>query len=276
MGYASKIRKLLSWEGPSLVASALRYQYWHRKNQWIYLKNGLGLDNECVGDFMPHDIYWAHRSIYDFALQQLPDGKGLRVLDLGCGVGYGSAMLAQHDRVASVTALDLDPACIRYAQRHFGDVTGLRYSACAAEDFPNQHTGPYDFIFSSNVFEHLDDAGALLRAIPDHLTTGGRFFFAVPPIFDEEERARQNAVEFHRSNHLVDEWQCHLTNAFDTAGDFYAHRYTPRQSDRPYDATSAPLPVSDLASDDFSFTQSGTEAQVSGDTLTAIWVLRRP
>ena len=35
-----------------------------------------------------------------------------------------------------------------------------------------------------------------------------------------KKKARQNAVEFYRSNHLVDEWQCHLTNAFDTAGDF--------------------------------------------------------
>jgi len=276
MGLASKLKKIFSPAGPGLVVSALRYQYWHRKNQWIYFKNGLALENECVGDFMPHDIYWAHRSIYDFATDHLPEGEGLRVLDLGCGVGYGSALLAQHARVASVTALDLDAACIGYAQRHFGDVGGLRLSACAAEDFPNQHAGPYDFIFSSNVLEHLDDAGALLKILPEHLAPGGCFFFAVPPIFDEAERARQNAVEFHRSNHLIAEWQQLLEEAFAAPGTFYAHHYTPRKTDRPYDATSAPIPVTDLGSEDFSFTASGLEAHHSGDTLTAIWVLRLP
>ncbi|MBM66728.1 MAG: hypothetical protein CMH55_10885 [Myxococcales bacterium] len=276
MGFVGKLKKLFSPAGPRLVASALRYQYWHRKNQWIYLKHGLALENECVGDFMPHDIYWAHRSIYDFACDHLPSRSGLRVLDLGCGVGYGAALLAQDDRVASVTALDLDEACIRYAQRHFGDITGLRFAPCAAEDFPSQHAGPYDFIFSSNVFEHLDDAGALLRALPKHLAADGRFFFAVPPIFDEAERARQNAVEFHRSNHLIAEWQEHLQRAFGSPGTFYAHRYTPRQPDRPYDATSAPIPVTDLGSYDFSFTASGLDASQSGDTLTAIWVLGLP
>ena len=276
MGLGQKLKKLLSPEGPGLVAQGLRYQYWHRKNQWIYLKNGLALENECVGDFMPHDIYWAHRSIYDFATDHLPDRSSLRLLDLGCGVGYGSAILAQQDRVASVTALDLDKACVQYAQRHFGDLPGLRFARCAAEEFPSQHPGPYDFIFSSNVFEHLDDAGSLLRILPDHLAPGGCFFFAVPPIFDEAERARQNAVEFHRSNHLIAEWQEHLQAAFGAPGTFYAHHYTPRQPDRPYDRTSAPIPTTDLGSDDFSFTASGLSAEDSGDTLTAVWVLRLP
>jgi 2-polyprenyl-3-methyl-5-hydroxy-6-metoxy-1,4-benzoquinol methylase len=273
MGLVNKLKKLLSPAGPGLVVNALRYQYWHRKNQWLYLKHGLALDNECVGDFMPHDIYWAHRSIYDFARRQFPDGEMLRVLDLGCGVGYGSALLAEQPEVATVTALDLDEACIRYAQRHFGNTPGLRFASCAAETFPREHGGPYHFIFSSNVFEHLDDAEALLREIPQHLAPGGSFFFAVPPIFDEEERARQNAVEFHRSNHLVAEWQDLLSGAFGQPGTFYAHRYTPRQAGRSYDATSAPIPSQDLNCTDFSFSPSGLEAQESGDTLTAIWVM---
>ena len=72
MGYTSKIRKLLSWEGPSLVVVLLN-QYWHRESV-VYL-GGLDLDNECVGDFMPHDIYWAHRGIYDLPFSSCRMGK---------------------------------------------------------------------------------------------------------------------------------------------------------------------------------------------------------
>lgn len=276
MALGTKLRKLFSSQGPGLLFQALRYQYWHRRNQWIYLKNGLALENECVGDFMPHDIYWAHRSIYRFALEQLPAGEQIRVLDIGCGVGYGTAMLARHPRVASATGLDLDPHCIRYAQRHFGHTEGLDFATCAAEDVPDLHPGPYDFIFSSNVFEHLDDAGALIDQLPAQINKGGAFFFAVPPIFDEAERARQNAVEFHRSNHLASEWQEHVERAFGQRGTFFAHRYAPGLQGRPYDATSAPVPSRNLDESDFRFEACEPEPAEAGDSLTAIWLLSAP
>ena len=256
-GLAGRLRKLLSPAGPGLLLKALRFRYWHSVNQLIYLRHGLGVDNECVGDFMPNDVYW-----------RLPEAGS--VLDIGCGVGSADELLASEGR--PVLALDIDPRCVAYAQRHHASES-LRFTTCSAERFAARHPGPYAAIFTSNVFEHLDEAGAVIADLAAQLAPGGVVIFAVPPIFDEAERARQNAVEFHRSNHLVCEWEALLRAHFSEIS-FYAHRYQPRKSGRIYDTSSAPVRSLDLDERDFTFTPVPSDSPEARQTLTAIFVLR--
>jgi 2-polyprenyl-3-methyl-5-hydroxy-6-metoxy-1,4-benzoquinol methylase len=56
-----------------------------------------------------------HRKRYEFAQ---PYCRGGDVLDAGCGVGYGTALLARNAR--SVVGIDLDADAIAYAQRRYG------------------------------------------------------------------------------------------------------------------------------------------------------------
>jgi len=76
-----------------------------------------------------NDDLWAeHVARYALAARF---AHGRRVLDLGCGAGYGTADLA---RVASsAVGVDLAPEAIEYAVRHFAPV---RFLQCSATTVP--------------------------------------------------------------------------------------------------------------------------------------------
>ena len=69
---------------------------------------------------------WANWRTIPRALNAHVPSEPLRVLDLGCGTGYGTADLA---RVASTAVgVDLAPEAIDYAERHF---PSARFLQCA-------------------------------------------------------------------------------------------------------------------------------------------------
>src|SRR5712692_7460444 len=60
------------------------------------------------------DLWSEHVARYAYARRY---AEGRRVLDAGCGTGYGSAELAQS--AASVTGLDVAPAAIEFARANY-------------------------------------------------------------------------------------------------------------------------------------------------------------
>src|SRR5687767_12797168 len=80
--------------------------------------------------------------------------SGLRVLDLGCGVGYGSDLLARGG-AASVEGVDVDEAAIAEARRAF-DAEGVSFTvADAVERLRRLESGEVDAIVSFEALEHL-------------------------------------------------------------------------------------------------------------------------
>jgi SAM-dependent methyltransferase len=102
--------------------------------------------------------------------------KGLRVLDVGCGVGRWSRRLAR--RGAIVTGIDLSPTMIAEAKRRAAE-EGLSarcrfetqdLAALEAED-------QFDLILGVTVLQHILDPEALRSAVErmrQHLAPGGR------------------------------------------------------------------------------------------------------
>ena len=104
-------------------------------------------------------------------------GPGMRVLDVGCGVGRWSRLLAS--RGASVTGVDLSPTMIAEARRRAA-VSGLT-SRCrfAVQDSAALEIagGSFDLILCVTMLQHILDAGALrsaLQRMARHLAPGGR------------------------------------------------------------------------------------------------------
>lgn len=96
--------------------------------------------------------YPDHIQRYTFALDFVPHGA--RVLDAGCGVGYGAAEIADR-RNARVVAVDIADEALALARQHFdrAQITWCRDDCerlAHAADF-----GPFDLIINFENIEHL-------------------------------------------------------------------------------------------------------------------------
>lgn len=115
-----------------------------------------------------------HLERYEFAARNL---GGERVLDMACGCGYGTALLAERHPDKQVTGVDIDPKAIAYAQRHY-QLPNLRYVCADAERF-DEGQG-FDSIVSLETIEHLPDPVRLVANYARLLTAGGRVIASVP------------------------------------------------------------------------------------------------
>ena len=114
-------------------------------------------DGERVSELQQDHSYFAHLSIYWFALRYC---TGKTVLDAGSGTGYGSAYLAEHG-AREVHGIDVSEKAVDYSEATFR-LPNLSYRRMDLQEisgFPNHH---FDVIFSSNVFEHVPDVTLLM------------------------------------------------------------------------------------------------------------------
>jgi SAM-dependent methyltransferase len=141
-----------------------------------------------------------HLARYEFAARHLRPG---RALDLACGVGYGTRLLADRAGVPVVGA-DLSPEAIAYAKSRYGK-PGVEFRIADAMRFEDAEG--FDSIVSLETVEHLPDpAGFLARAVA-LLRPGGSFVASVPTTpstdlnphhrHDFSERSVRRAVAVH-------------------------------------------------------------------------------
>jgi SAM-dependent methyltransferase len=135
------------------------------------------------------DLFNEHAARYQFAAR-LAAGK--RVLDAGCGSGYGSAELA---RTAShVTGIDFSTDAIDYARSNFS-APNLSFEIGDCTDLPN---GPYDLIAAFEVIEHLSEWRRFLEEARRTLAAGGQFLVSTPNrLYYAESRGVSGDNPFH-------------------------------------------------------------------------------
>lgn len=92
--------------------------------------------------------------------KMLPDFKGKRVLDLGCGYGW-HCIYAMENGASSVVGVDISHKMLEVAKEktHFPQV---EYKCCAIEDveFPEES---FDVILSSLAFHYVADYEILVK-----------------------------------------------------------------------------------------------------------------
>ena len=121
--------------------------------------------------------YLRHESWIAPALDALGDMRGKRVLDLGCGHGMASVVLAR--RGAIVTACDLSLGYVREASRR-ADANGVsvRHVVCDGERLPFADAA-FERIWGNAILHHLD-LSVMARELHRVLAPGGAAVFCEP------------------------------------------------------------------------------------------------
>ncbi len=100
---------------------------------------------------------------------------GDSMLDIGCGVGTLTYALAPKFRVA----VGIDGSDIKIAKaQKYNSSPAISYIHTLFEDYTP--TNRFDFIVSTNVLEHVDDAVAFLKRIKKWLSRDGQLVITVP------------------------------------------------------------------------------------------------
>jgi SAM-dependent methyltransferase len=217
--------------------------------------------------------FYAHLSIYLFAA---PFAVDRRVLDAGCGTGYGSFYLAQHG-VRSVEGVDYSSKAIAFCQNQYG-ADNLRFQVMDLSKKLAFEDGSYDVVFSSNVMEHLSNVDGFLRGCCRVLTRQGVLVAAVPPIVTPGMFEANLANRYHVNNLTPLGWFAKLGRFFHTVQG-YRHWVKPcwvGNDGTPKDRTLTAEETS-IREADFTFEEMSIEELNScTHNVTAVFVAREP
>lgn len=128
--------------------------------------------------------YGEHIARYDAATNLV---KGKRVLDIACGTGYGTALLAKAAK--SVVGVDVSAQAVEYATKKFAR-DNVTFRKGNGRDIPAK-TAEFDVVVSYETIEHLQDYPGFIDEIKRVLKKDGLLIISTP-----------NDKEFPVGNHF--------------------------------------------------------------------------
>ena len=154
------------------------------------------------------DLWNEHISRYTFAARL---ARRKRVLDVGCGAGYGTAELAQTAREA--TGLDVSVEAVEYAQTHYERVN-VPFEVGSATEMPFADAS-FDLVVAFEVIEHLENWQQLLTEARRVLAPGGQLVVSTPnKLYYAESREQSGPNPFHTHEFEIEEFRGALGEVF--------------------------------------------------------------
>jgi 2-polyprenyl-3-methyl-5-hydroxy-6-metoxy-1,4-benzoquinol methylase len=135
----------------------------------------LALTGERTLPDVPAENYWfrRHLAVYEWVAERC---AGLEVVDMACGEGYGTAVLAQ--RASRVTGVDANPEAHEHARLKYGGRAGVRF----VRELVERYSEPCDAIVFLQTIEHLEDPRGALERFRELLRPGGTAYVSTPNV----------------------------------------------------------------------------------------------
>jgi SAM-dependent methyltransferase len=177
----------------------------------------LELTGERTLPDVPEENYWyrRHVAVYERIAERC---AGLRVVDLACGEGYGSDLLAQ--RAAEVTGVDANPEAFEHARARYRR-SNLSFQRGLVEEFD----GEVDAVVFLQTIEHIHEPDELLDRISGmapiaYISTPNRLTLAPPG-------AEKSDNPWHLREYDADQYRALLAPHFESVellGLFHARK----------------------------------------------------
>ncbi len=122
-----------------------------------------------------YELVEAHRYTKEWHIPAAADfqsARGLKVLEIGCGIGTDGSQFAQAG--ADYTGVDLTEAAVHLARKRF-EIFGIpgKFQTADAEQLEFAD-GTFDLVYSHGVLHHTPETGKAIREVHRVLRPGGR------------------------------------------------------------------------------------------------------
>lgn len=134
---------------------------------------------------IPEENYWfrRHLAVYEWIAAQV---RGVRVVDMACGEGYGSDVLARSAR--SVVGVDANPEAHEHARLRYRRPQ-LRFARELVETFSE----PTDAVVFLQTIEHLQDPRTVLEHFRTLVGESGAVYVSTPNVLTLAPKGAQRS-----------------------------------------------------------------------------------
>ncbi len=141
-------------------------------NRWAETGRGEGMED-------------GHRNVTEQIIEMMDLGPADRVLDLGCGVGWATRLMAARLPEGEATGVDVADEMIARARAHSEGIRNISFHNASATRLPFDEEY-FDKALSVESLYYYPDIPAALREVYRVMRTGGRVFFMLN-LFRENE-----------------------------------------------------------------------------------------
>jgi len=168
----------------------------------------LSLTGERTLPDVPAENYWyrRHLVVYKWIAERC---RGLDVVDLACGEGYGTAVLAQ--RAARATGVDANPEAHEHARLKYTR-PGVRF----VRDLVESYDEPCDAVVFLQTIEHVQNPGEILDHLRSMLRPGGTAYVSTPNVLTlAPEGAEKSGNPWHVKEYRAEEFRALCEGSFE-------------------------------------------------------------
>ena len=130
-------------------------------NDWAKAGRGAGMEK-------------GHRPLGEQAIELLTISSRSQVLDVGCGSGWATRLMAEKAHTGRVVGIDISDEMIKLAQETSTSFSNVKFYVGSAEKLPFKDS-EFSHAFSMESLYYYGDIVAALREIKRVLQAGGQF-----------------------------------------------------------------------------------------------------